>query len=131
MFLFEKANNHPEYALSISAEKSESGTLRMRHMVASFTVQVTRHAPALERMVLYDAWEAEVARLNAQAPPTAQHAVQSAGEMWEMMAVQQLLLFYAKACILALSIVGFVIILLATGSLRLAAISAVVPLASG
>ena len=115
--------------LSIVQEASEDadggdsaggGSYRLRHVTASFQISVMRHAPAQERKPLYDAWEAEVGRLNGLAPRTANGCIQSAAGMWVMMAVQELLLFYAVTVVLALAVVGFVVIAIATRSVRLA-----------
>ena len=117
---------HEQWAAQISVVKTRapnatSATYRLRHVTASFEVRVERHAPARLRQPLYEAWQAEVSRQRAVSPPSCRSLLQSARGMWVLMAVQELLLFYAVTVVLALAIVGFVVISVATRSIRLAA----------
>jgi hypothetical protein len=93
---------------------------RIRTLAAKFVIEVENHAPASTRRVHFDLWEDEVVRLNAAAPPSAKHAVQSAGAHWLTMAVLEVLLSTAVLVITTSIIVGFVFVLCTTCSLRIA-----------
>ena len=114
-FLF--ANQNWGYRLSVVPEAD--GMYRLRHVVASFTIAVERHAPASTLQPIYDAWQAAIAELNAAAPPSCSGALQASAH-WVLMSVQQLLMLYTVSVILALAVVGFVVLTIATRSLRLA-----------
>lgn len=113
---------HQEWLQYVSVVGDAQSGYRLRHVVASFTVRVENHAPASRRLPLYRAWEAEVASLNAAAPPSANKALQTAEDYWVMMAVQQLLFFYCVTLIFCSAAVGFCFILVATRSPRAAAL---------
>ena len=88
---------HATYAGYASVERERStGELRLRHVLATYAIAMQRHAPADEVRPLFDAWEAEAARINAAAPPTAGVVLHSARVLWVLMAVMELLLLYAK-----------------------------------
>ena len=112
------ANQH--WGLRLSIVHAADGSYRLRHLAASFTIAVERHAPATTLQPLYDAWQTALADLNSVAPPTCDHALQ-ASTHWLLMAVQELLMMYTISVILALAVVGFVVLTVATRSPRLAA----------
>lgn len=111
------ANQH--WGLRLSIVHAADGSYRLRHLAASFTIAVERHAPATTLQPLYDAWQTALADLNSVAPPTCDHALQ-ASTHWLLMAVQELLMMYTISVILALAVVGFVVLTVATRSPRLA-----------
>ena len=107
-----------EWGLRLSVVRDENCTFRLRHLVASFTIAVERHAPAAELKPIYDAWERVLAEFNDDAPPSAAFALQSSA-IWVLMAIAQLLMMYALTMILTLAAVGAVVLLVATRSPRL------------
>lgn len=109
----------PRWSIQLSAVSDGNGNTRLRHLVASFTLTVQRHAPATELQPLYDTWQAAIGELNAAAPPTCAGALQANG-LWISMAMQQLLMFYSVSVICALSLVGLIVLSIATQSLRIA-----------
>ncbi len=114
--------SEPKYAVQLSAQELPGGRVRLNHVAAEFKMAIERSAPVQVRLPLYTAWQAELARLDTMAPATARGTQQTAQYEWSTMAVMQMLLYYAKACIAGLSLLGFVVIGLVTRSLRLAAI---------
>ena len=70
-----------------------------------------------------DKWQAALSDLNVGSPSSAQHAVQSAGALWVRMAITEIITTAALGVIICSAVVGFVFILMATRSPRIACIS--------
>jgi hypothetical protein len=108
-----------QWALYVSVKRDANNSFHLRHVVASFTIAIERHAPASTLRPLYEAWQLAVGDLNAAAPPEAARAHQASAN-WVIMAMQQLLMVYTVSVILALTGVGMVVLTIATFSPRLA-----------
>lgn len=84
---------HPWWLATVSLAPTAEGGYRVRHLVASFTIEAQPHAPQQVQRKLYDAWQAELRNLSAAAPPSARHAVAAnLRGSWVTMAVAELLL---------------------------------------
>jgi len=114
----------PSWLAALSVAATADGGFRIRHLVASFVIAIEPHAPASTRRTTYDAWQAEVRRLTDEAPPTAQHLVQTDDKLrWMTMAVQEMLVAAVRTVVPVSVIVGFCFVLIATRSLTIASLS--------
>ena len=53
---------------AVSVIRREEGGMRLRHAVATYSTHFERHAPAVRRRPIFEAWQAHVEALNTAAP---------------------------------------------------------------
>ena len=77
---------------AISVIQREEGGMRLRHAVATYSTHFERHAPAVRRRPIFEAWQAHVEALNTAAPEGAGRVLYTAKLNWEAYFLQMVVL---------------------------------------
>ena len=107
---------------ALSVVKRADGGMRLRYAVAIYSTHFERHAPALRRRPIFEAWEAHLEAINGAAPEGAGQVLITAKQDWEAYFLQMVvleLLYWDVFLVIAISsIVSFFVVFGATRSLR-------------
>ena len=107
---------------AVSVIQRAEGGMRLRHAVATYSTHFERHAPAVRRRPIFEAWQAHVEALNTAAPEGAGRVLYTAKLNWEAYFLQMVvleLLYWDVFLVIAMSsVVSFFVVFGATRSLR-------------